>query len=241
MYSYEVTEQIRQFHDNSKEPRAACFECNYCSCLACFQTLLQRNFFISISNFVSIIVHHIYFDVYLIKENVKNIRAQFGPKNTVADFSHRCEDLVNDQNNQINIGNITCANNANQVNTTAIREACFGGQEKEQQKASARKENVEIRPISNKKRREKTPKNCHRCVMKKSGAGEDEHLSRDCDAQKVVPTRKISKRPENEFGKALIFILTGFAVSFVPVNIILLINILSPKLTSFCCQTVTHF
>ncbi|XP_065057523.1 uncharacterized protein LOC135685488 [Rhopilema esculentum] len=158
-----------------------------------------------------------------IKENIKNIRVHSGPKNTVADFSsqneHRCADLVNDQKNQINIGNITCTNNVNQVNTTGIREACFGGQEEKQHRT------VE--------RREMSPNNCHRFVVKKSGAGEDYHLSKNRDAQKVASSRKRGKRPENEFGKAMIFILTVYAVSFVPVNIILLINILSPNLVAF--------
>ena len=167
-----------------------------------------------------------------IRKNVKKIELHSGLKSTALSpqNEHYCADLINDHKN---IGNITCTNNVNQLNVLPNQETCLPKQGEEELYRSARKQDMEIFTISYKKNREKTEINCHKVGVKKRDAAEEVHLSRNHDAQKVTITRKRIKRPENEFGKAMIFVLAGFTFAFLPVNVISLLQMLYPKLVDF--------
>ena len=192
-----------------------------------FKKYIPEAFLIA-SIFVFLLLFIAYISTYLsIKNNVKNIELLSGLKDT--DLSPQnepsCANLVNDHHNQNDIGN-----NVNQANFTPIPEACLARQGEKQQRISAGYHGREIFAISNSERREKTAKKCNKLGADKRNAAEDVHLSKNLNSQVVATTRARSKRPEPEFGKAMIFILTGFTITFLPVYIIFLFQTMSPNI-----------
>ncbi|XP_065057485.1 uncharacterized protein LOC135685463 [Rhopilema esculentum] len=189
-----------------------------------FKKFIPEIFLIA-SIFVFFLLCIVYISTYLsIKNSVKKIELHSGLKDT--DLSPqtepRCANLVNDHDNQNNIGN-----NVIQANFTPNPEACLAKQGEEQQRISA---GNHIFAIPNRERREKTAKKCNKLGVEKRDAAEDVHLSKDLKSQIVATSKARSKRPETEFGKAMIFILAGFTITFLPVYIILLFQTMSPSI-----------
>ncbi|XP_065057483.1 uncharacterized protein LOC135685462 [Rhopilema esculentum] len=192
-----------------------------------------KEIFLSIFLILFFFLCIVYISTYLsIRKNVKKIELHSGLKSTdlSPQHEHRCADLVNDHDN---IANVTCTNNVNQLNVLPIQETRLAKQEEKEKKCSARKQDVEIFTISYKESREKAENDCHKAGIKKRDAVEKSHLNSNRDTQKVTITRNRMKRPENEFGKAMIFVLAGFTVAFLPVNVIRLLQMLYPKLVDF--------